>query len=244
VTGTPLIDCLIFDVDDTLYSTTEFSIVARRNSVRAMIRAGLQAGEEEAFQELMEVVSEFSSNYPHHFGRLLDRFGPASYAGHNPSVIIAAGIVGYHRTKEEGMRLLPDVRTVLEFLKDAGVRMGIISAGIATKQAEKLIRLDALQYFDPTSMFFTDQMGVSKPNPKLYQKAVDAMGVQPSRALYVGDRPSNDIVPANSVGLRTVLYGGAEGKYYRDGGCDVADHRLHDLTDLIPILRQTYHLAI
>ena len=240
----PKLDALLFDVDDTLYSTTAFSLVARRRSIQAMIAAGLRVTEEEGFAELMEVVAEFSSNYSHHFERLLDRLGPTSYAGRNPAMLVAAGIVAYHGTKWEGMRLLADVAETLEQLHAAGIRMGVLSAGLQLKQAEKLVRLGAAHYFDPLAIFFTDQLGISKPNPKLFTKACEAMELAPERGLYIGDRLEHDVMPANSIGLRTVLYGGAHGKYGGTNEAAPADHALMDMRDLIPILRDHYALPL
>jgi putative hydrolase of the HAD superfamily len=242
VPAAPLLDVVFFDLDDTLYSTTEFATRARRNAVRGMIAAGLATHEEAAVQELNEVVAEFASNYDQHLDRLLDRLGPEACGPHNPAVLIAAGVVAYHRTKEQDMRILPDARALLEALSAAEVRMGVISAGLQVKQAEKLLRLGVLPHLDPRAIFFSDQMGVSKPNPKLYAKACAALGVAPRRALYVGDRPSHDIVPARSVGLRTALYHGAGGKYRQEEG--PADHVVDDLRDLLPILRDVYGVPV
>ncbi len=240
----PQLDIVLFDLDDTLYSTTEFALRARRNAVSEMIARGLRISAEDALAELGEVVAEFSSNYDQHFGRLLDRLGPAAYAGRNPAVIIAAGVVGYHTTKVEGMRLLPDVRDALEALRAANVRAGVLSAGLNVKQAEKLIRLEALRYFDHEAIFFSEQMGVSKPNPKIYAKACACVGAEPERAMYVGDRPSHDIAPAGGIGMKTVHYTGAAGAH--SGKTDGAnpDHTVHDMRDLLAILRDVYTMSV
>lgn len=247
VSPTPLLDIVLFDVDDTLYSTTAFALKARRRAVKAMISSGLDVDEESAVRELGEVVAEFRSNYQHHFDRLLDRLGRDSLHDRNPAVVIAAGVVAYHRTKESEMEVLPDARALLDALRSAGFRTGVVSDGLQVKQAEKLIRLDVLQYLDPTAIFFSDQVGVSKPNPKIFAKACEAIRVEPSRALYVGDRVTHDIVPAAKAGLRTVLYRGAGGKYAsQDPGGQVgpADHDVTDLRHLIPALRETYGLPL
>ena len=64
---------VLFDIDDTLFSPTEFAQRARANSVRAMRAAGLSLTQEEVERELDEVIREFSSNYHHHFDKLLMR---------------------------------------------------------------------------------------------------------------------------------------------------------------------------
>jgi putative hydrolase of the HAD superfamily len=155
---------------------------------------------------------------------------------------VAAGVVAYHRTKEQGLPMLPDAQALLEALKAAGVRCGILSAGLQVKQAEKLIRLGTLPYLDPGAIFFSDQMGVSKPNPKIYAKACRALGVATSRAIYVGDRPDHDVAPARAAGLKTVLYRGGHGKYADDVPKEPPDHDVRDLRELLPIFRDVYHL--
>ena len=65
------LDALFFDIDDTLFSTSDFAASARRASVRAMIGAGLQTDEEQCLRELYEVIREFGPNFPRHFEKLL-----------------------------------------------------------------------------------------------------------------------------------------------------------------------------
>jgi putative hydrolase of the HAD superfamily len=243
-TKEPLLDIILFDIDDTLYSTTAFSLSARSNAIQAMIEVGLEIELEQGVLELAEVVVEFSSNYGRHFLRLLDRLGPEASAGRNPAVLIAAGVVAYHRTKESDLWILPDVHQALDRLHHMGVRLGVISAGLHVKQAEKLIRLDALRFFDPGAIFFTDQMGVSKPNPKLYDHTCAQLGVDPTRAMYVGDRRAHDSTPAGSIGMATVHYTGAHGKYEGEAGETEPHHTLSDLRDLIDILRDDYGLDV
>jgi putative hydrolase of the HAD superfamily len=238
------LDAVLFDIDDTLYSTTAFAQDARRNAVAAMVAAGLDVPEEEAVRELAEVVSEFTSNYDAHLDRLLDRVGPARWGGRNPAVLIAAGVVGYHRTKEQQLRPLPDAVALLRSLHRAGVRAGILSAGLHVKQAEKLVRLGVLPWLDPGAVFFSDQMGVSKPNPKIYVKACEALRLPPARILYVGDRPETDVAPARAAGLKTAHYRGAHGRYSTGSATPPADHEVSVLTDLRPILRDVYGLPV
>jgi len=242
--ATPKLDVILFDIDDTLYSTTAFAIDARRNAILAMIHQGLDIGEEEGVRELTEVVAEFTSNYDEHLDRLLDRLGPTHWGGRNPAVLIAAGVVAYHQTKERQLRPLPDAVVLLRSLHQAKVRTGILSAGLRVKQAEKLVRLGVLPWLDPGAIFFSDQLGVSKPNPKIYAKAAEALKIPPARILYVGDRPETDVAPARRVGLKTVHFRGAHGRYSDSPASPPADHEVELLTDLKPILRDVYGLPL
>ncbi|MFO0981798.1 MAG: TIGR02253 family HAD-type hydrolase [Planctomycetota bacterium] len=194
---------IFFDIDDTLFSTTEFADKARRNSIREMIRHGLKMDAEEAHKELKEVITEFSSNYPHHFDKLLKRIPTTLYAGLNPAVLIAAAVVGYHNTKKE-LTAYPDVIEALELLSRTKLILGVITAGLEIKQAEKLVRMGLVKYLTPTAIFISDQIGISKPNVKLYKVACSSLGLDPRTAMYIGDNPTNDIDPPNRLGMITV----------------------------------------
>jgi len=121
------LDAIFFDIDDTLFSTTVFADKARRNAVDAMIRAGLRAERQDAMRELEDVIAEFSSNYSGHFDKVLDRLGPESTEGHNRAVIVAAGVVAYHGTKENELKVYDDVYDTLRWLSSTSLLRGVIS---------------------------------------------------------------------------------------------------------------------
>lgn len=233
------LDAVYFDIDDTLFSTTVFADKARRNAVDAMIRAGLQAERSDAIRELEEVIAEFSSNYSGHFDKVLDRLGGRSHAGHNRAVIVAAGVVAYHGTKESDLKVYDDVYATLKWLADKPIVRGIISAGITIKQAEKLVRLGVLEFVTPSAIFFTDQVGFSKPNPKLYKRALEPFDLDPSRCIYVGDNPKHDIDPCNDLGWTTVRIR-RSGRYAEHDGRTKADHEIRDFLELRKLLETDY----
>ena len=235
------LDAIFFDIDDTLLSTTVFADKARRNAVDAMIRAGLRAERKDAMRELEDVIAEFSSNYSGHFDKVLDRLGPDSHAGNNRAVIVAAGVVGYHGTKESDLKVYDDVYSTLQWLSQKSVIRGIISAGITIKQAEKLIRLDVLEFVTPSAIFFTDQVGFSKPNPKLYRRVLATLNLKPERCLYVGDNPTHDIDPCNNDGWTTARIR-RSGRYALIEGETQANYEIRDFLELRRILQSDYGL--
>ena len=82
------LSAILFDVDDTLFSTTQFAALARQRAVEAMVRQGLRMPVSEVRRELNEVIAEFTSNYSQHFDKLLLRLPPNSYAGVNRALIV------------------------------------------------------------------------------------------------------------------------------------------------------------
>ncbi|MBL8694145.1 MAG: TIGR02253 family HAD-type hydrolase [Planctomycetes bacterium] len=195
---------IFFDIDDTLFSTSVFADKARRSAIDAMIAHGLQGDREDLVRELNEVVAEFTSNYEHHLDKLLLRLPARALNGRNPAILVAAGVVAYHETKSRELRVYDDVYEVLRELGRSGLILGIISAGWTIKQAEKIVRLKIVEFLDPRAIFISDQIGISKPNPKLFRKACEAVGVDPKEAMYVGDNPTLDVYPSQSLGMVSV----------------------------------------
>ncbi len=233
---------VLFDIDDTLYSTTAFAKTARRNAVLAMIGAGLEAEPEAALKELDEVIAEFSSNYDHHFDKLLMRF-EGQLGGRNPALVVAAGVVAYHNTKFEALEPFPDVIPLLADLRRCGVVTGIVTHGWTAKQAEKIVRLGLLPHLDPGAVFISDQIGISKPNPKLYGAALRALGLSPAEVMYVGDSPAHDVAPPQALGIIAVLCRRAS-RYRLEGTGIVPNHVVGDFGELRAILAREYRLDV
>jgi len=234
---------IFFDIDDTLYSTYEFSEMARENSVRAMIKAGLRMPADSLRQELDEIVHEFSSNYEHHFDKLLLRVPRRFYKGINPAIIVAAAVTAYHDTKFRHLNAYDDVLEVLKLLYNSDLILGVITAGITIKPAEKLVRLKVMPYLTPSAIFISDQIGISKPNVKLYQRACSDLNLRPSETMYIGDNPVNDIDPPNQIGMVTVR-NRRSGRYLDLQGKTEPNYEIHNFWDLLDILREDFDLEV
>ena len=237
------LQAIFFDIDDTLFPTTEFARRARLNAVRAMVEAGLDVPEDQVYQELQEVIGEFTSNYEHHYDHLLKRLSPLATKPFNSALVIAAGVVAYHDTKFREIAPYQGVQSLLADLKAAGLIVGIITHGWAIKQAEKLIRLRLVPHLDPRAIFISEHVGISKPNPKLYSVALEALGLEPDQVMYVGDSPTHDIVPPKSLGMITTW--ASRGARQTLEACGVeADHSVGSFGELRMLLRDKYGVAV
>jgi putative hydrolase of the HAD superfamily len=239
----PNLRAIFFDLDDTLYSTSEFSERARRTSVDALIGAGLKAEPEELLAELDEVVREFSSNYEYHFDKLLLRLPRRLYRGINPAIIIAAGIAAYHDTKFRYLRPFEDAYEVLRTLARTELTRGVITAGLEKKQAEKLVRMRLAPLLSPGAIFISDQLGVSKPNEKLYQRACSDLNLKPTESMYVGDNPVTDIDPPNRLGMYTVQVVRG-GRHEVEQGETEPNWRVNNFWELLDVLRDHFGVKI
>jgi len=236
----PNLDAIFFDIDDTLFSTSEFAEKARGASVDAMLKVGLDIEKEVLLQELREVVAEFTSNYDHHFDQLLRRIPKRHFKGVNQAVIIAAGVVAYHDTKMRDLAPYPDAVALLKALTGVPeVVRGVITSGLMIKQAEKLVRLGVYEYLTPTAIFISDQIGINKPNPKLYRRACSDLNLKPARCIYVGDRPRSDVDPPNALGMVTVQMRRGN-RHEKEEGKTKPAYEVRDFDELRAILERDF----
>jgi len=233
---------IFFDIDDTLYSTTEFARKARRASVERMVQLGLKTDVESCLKELDEVIAEFSANHGQHFDKLIARLGPGAVGNLNPAVLVAAAVMAYHATKERDLVPFPGVVEVFRKLATTKLLVGVITEGLAVKQAEKLLRLGLHPYVTPAAIFISDQIGISKPNPKLFSRALDATGIPAPEAIYVGNRATHDVDPPAALGMRTVLFERG-GKYSGLPGKAKPDYVIRNFQELLPILETDFAVA-
>ncbi len=90
---------------------------------------------------------------------------------------------------------------VLEALRRR-FRLGII-ANQSLECRRCLDRRGLLEFFDVVAI--SDELDLHKPDPRLFQWAVDQAGCDPSRSVMIGDRRDNDVSPAAGLSLHTVL---------------------------------------
>jgi HAD superfamily hydrolase (TIGR01549 family) len=96
--------------------------------------------------------------------------------------------------------LYHDAARSLGALKAKGYFIGIVGNQPAT--AEAMLRDSGLA---ADYIATSEGWGVAKPDPRFFEKVVEAAGHDPHRVAYVGDRVDNDVVPARAAGLVPVL---------------------------------------
>jgi len=97
--------------------------------------------------------------------------------------------------------LFPDTIEVLEYLK-SNYKLHIITNGFQEIQAKKLKNSGIYSYFD--QIVDSEMAGVKKPNPIIFNLALDMAKVTPNKSLMIGDSLEADILGAKGVGLHTL----------------------------------------
>ena len=122
-------------------------------------------------------------------------------------------------------KLYDDVLPALEALRARRLTTGVISNVVGGLQ-ETLVDLGLAPLLDV--IVTSDQVGVTKPHPRIFEAALQRAGVDPAEALFVGDQPDSDVAGARAAGMQALLLD-------RDGAYrQAADtHRMSGLEEVL-----------
>jgi putative hydrolase of the HAD superfamily len=141
-------------------------------------------------------------------GRMIDSVEAMRIVTHSidPTVSeerILAAVESRRRRFEIGLVGIEEgILAALDRVRAAGIRTALVSDAGADdvecwQRSPLRERLDAI--------VFSYQVGVRKPDPRIYERALDAIDVRPGSAIFVGDGGSDEHRGARAVGMKTVL---------------------------------------
>ena len=93
------------------------------------------------------------------------------------------------------------------------------------------------------AVFISDQIGISKPNPKLYALAVRDLELSAEEVMYVGDSPLHDVAPPQSLGMITV-WARRAARHKLDGTGIEPAYTVDDFEQLRRILARDFAVAL
>lgn len=130
-------------------------------------------------------------------------------------------------TDRSNYALFDDVRPAIDALDPIVEVLGIVS-NFESWLEELLVDLEVRDRFPVRVISGVE--GIEKPDPRIYELALERAGVEPAEAVYVGDNPEFDVDPPAALGMFPVLVD-------RRGRHDGFDGlRITDLRDLAEVL--------
>jgi HAD superfamily hydrolase (TIGR01662 family) len=102
--------------------------------------------------------------------------------------------------QHENFELYEDVQSVLEALRGAGLKIGLVSN--SARDVLDFARHHALEIDAGISSF---HHGKTKPHASIFKAVLDLLEVEADEAAMVGDTFEDDIAGALAVGMRAVL---------------------------------------
>lgn len=173
---------IFFDIGSTLFDETE----AHNTRAAAALE---RLYEEKGITVTLEEVNAYSV--------VLGKNGCRSPS---PSSLRHFGAKKYPHYRKDLEVPYSSVPEVLERLHEK-YKLGIISNQLGGT-VKRLQQFDLLRHLD--IVYSSAEMGMEKPAPDIFVSALKAVGCPPERAVMVGDRPDNDIIPAKKLGMMAV----------------------------------------
>ncbi|HET8528831.1 MAG TPA: HAD family hydrolase [Gaiellaceae bacterium] len=108
-----------------------------------------------------------------------------------------------HAAWAPARQLASTTHALLESLRDRGLKLGLVSNAIDPPDLlhRDLADLGVAERLDVA--VFSSEVGRRKPDAAIFERALDALGVAPERALFVGDRLEADVGGAAALGMAT-----------------------------------------
>jgi putative hydrolase of the HAD superfamily len=188
----PPLDAVIFDLDDTLLDRRATIDTYLAGSAK---RLGLTADVAAAYRT--RFIALDNAGYTPRatvFGALATEF---PMCGSSESLT-----ADWIERAFSECRFMENATEVIARCKQAGYRTGIITNGPSGMQRAKLKSLGLEALVDV--VIVSGEEGMHKPAAELFHRAAERLRVAPSRCLYVGDNPVNDVGGATGAGMQAI----------------------------------------
>jgi putative hydrolase of the HAD superfamily len=136
----------------------------------------------------------------------------------------------------------PDAPEVMRTLRDRGLQIGVLSNTFWPREEhERIFRRDGVADLIDAAVY-TSEIPWTKPHPDAFGAVLTALGcADPGEAVFVGDRPFDDIHGAKRAGMHAVLLGNSDIPAHQAGAVagepDAVIHRLAELPEVVERLR-------
>lgn len=199
---------VLFDLDDTLFDhlhCARTALTCVHQSMPAFAAAAFDAFSRAHARVLEEVharvvAGEIGIDEARR-ARFQQLFVEAGVAPVDADVAAAAEM--YRVSYIAARQPVPGALALLDTLKPR-VKIGIVSNNLLREQQAKVESCGFGPYID--ALVVSEEAGVAKPDPKIFEIALDRLGVDPVETVMVGDSWSNDVAGGAAAGLRTVWF--------------------------------------
>ena len=196
---------IIFDTDNTLYSYAPANQLALKSVyTKAEILLDIKKDLfEEKFKEARLEIKKRISNQASSHSRLLYIQRTIELLGFKTQLLLTLDLEQtYWRTFLQSCKLFPDVRELLDKLKNLNIQTAIITDLNSQIQFRKIIFFGIEKYFD--YVVTSEEAGFDKPNKAPFELALKKLDLLPNECWMIGDNLNADIMGGKKCGLTTL----------------------------------------
>lgn len=106
-----------------------------------------------------------------------------------------------HSREEAFEHLHIEIIPMLKALKEKGILIGLVS-NCFSEEAMVIKKSILFPFFDVVCLSFDE--GIQKPNPAIFERCIEKLGVNREECLYVGDGGSGELEAAREIGMKAV----------------------------------------
>lgn len=224
---------VIFDLDDTLVNTTEVSKMV----VKKVYSDNIDYFNGKTVDEVYNIASKVFSrltcdkNIPTPSATILVWFGIFEELGITPPPLRRIVELRQKVIKafSQNVKKIKGVDEVLSCLRNKEIKIGVLTNGPFLEQAQKAIVAGIDRKID--YLVGTDMCVADKPDPKAFNFILKKLAVNSSEAIMVGDSLEADVLGAQNVGMKGVLYRSGWRDYTKQEKAK-ADFIIDDLSEL------------
>jgi len=134
------------------------------------------------------------------FGRLNDTFVKLNYRVSKEKIVLLSE--AYIDNLSNYNSLIEGTIAILDYLKPK-YKMHIITNGFEEVQDKKMTKSGLSPYFE--MVITSEQAGVKKPNPKIFNFALETCQAKASESIMIGDNYEADILGAINIGMDAIF---------------------------------------
>jgi len=108
----------------------------------------------------------------------------------------------YHSLRDAGLQPFAEAIDTVAWLRDSGCRLALLTNGSADMQRNKINRFGLADLFD--LILIEGELGFGKPDPRVYERALDSLGVGPTDSWMVGDNLEWDVAQPQRHGIYAI----------------------------------------
>jgi putative hydrolase of the HAD superfamily len=217
---------IMFDLDDTLYPEIQY-VKSGFRSVAQCLHARYGLDPYDVFGNLMSLFE--SGVRGGHFDLVREHYGLEAS--------VVPDLVNRYREHRPDIALYPGMSALIERLRET-YRLALLTDGYIETQKRKVSALAIAPLFE--HIIYTDLFGRRywKPNTYAFARFKSTCGVGDGEAVYIGDNPGKDFLPAERCGFKSVRVTWPEGIYADHpylNGCrpDATAESIEELEEII-----------